>query len=394
MRRRVGLRALTSSAERGKGFTIERLQPRLAQGFCERWKGQMLLLNNDDVKELLTMPMCLEAMEEAFGEFAKGEAIDRPRAHTYIPSPTEGRTYMFKSFEGGIRKLEIMALRFSSDMLEFDQSGGELRQEKIPVAPGDRFVGLVWLFSIANCEPLAILHDGYLQSFRVGATYALGTKYMAREDAKVLGIYGSGLQARAGIQAQCLVREFEEVKVYSPNRAHREAFAYEMEPVVKMPVRPVEDPREVMKGADVVLAATNSFSPVIRGEWIEPGMHVTAINNCYDEEAYRRIDLFGRNGGERPVTYVCSGAFVPNLASMSGKTYADLTKAVTLGDVILGRAKGRMSAEQVTSFGGTGGEAGRGIQFAAVGACILKEANRRGIGRELPTEWFTSTIHS
>jgi ornithine cyclodeaminase/alanine dehydrogenase-like protein (mu-crystallin family) len=354
----------------------------------------MLLLSNDDVKKLLTMRMCLDAMAEAFGEFAKGEAIDRPRSHTYIPSPAEGRTYMFKSFEGGIRKLGIMALRLSSDMLEFDQTGGALRQEKIPVAPGDRFVGLVLLFSIANCEPLAILHDGYLQSFRVGATYALGTKYMAREDARVLGLYGSGLQARSGIQAQCLVRDFKEVKVYSPNRAHREAFAREMEPVVKIPVRPVDEPHEVMLGSDVVLAATNSLSTVIHGEWIKPGMHVTAINNCYDEEAYRRMDLLGRNGGERPVTYVCSGAFVPNLASLSGETHADLTKAITLGDMILGRAKGRTSTEQVTSFGATGGEGGRGIQFAAVGDRILKEAKRQGIGREIPTEWFTSTIHS
>lgn len=344
----------------------------------------MLLLNNDDVKELLTMPMCLEAMEEAFAEFAKGEAIDRPRAHTYIPSPHEGRTYMFKSFEGGVRKLGVMALRLSSDMLQFEEVSRGIRQEKVPVAPGDRFVGLLMLFSIANCEPLAMMPDGYLQSFRVGATYALGTKYLAREDAKVLGIYGSGLQARAGIQAQCLVRAFREVKVYSPNREHREAFAREMEPVVGVPIRVVEHPREVMPGADVVLAATNSYSPVIRGQWIEPGMHVTAINPCYDEEAYRRIDVFGRNGGGRPVTYVCSRAVVPNLSSMSGETYIDLSKAVTLGDLILGRVRGRTGLEQVTSFGATGGEGGRGIQFASAGARLVEEARRRGIGRELP----------
>lgn len=167
-----------------------------------------------------------------------------------------------------------------------------------------------------------------------------------------------------------------------------------MEPVVGVPIRVVEHPREVMAGADVVLAATNSYSPVIRGQWIEPGMHVTAINPCYDEEAYRRIDVFGRNGGERPVTYVCSRAVVPNLGSMSGETYIDLSKAVTLGDLILGRVRGRTGLEQVTSFGATGGEGGRGIQFAAAGARLVEEARRRGIGRELPTEWFTQTIHS
>src|SRR4030095_1430918 len=136
-----------------------------------------------------------------------------------------------------------------------------------------------FLFSLTrhNAEPLALMNDGYLQHMRVGACAGLGTKYLARRNAKVLAMIGSGGMARSYAEAIKQVRPIEVMRVFSPRRANGEACAAEMTAKLDMEVIPVDSPEKALKGADVVSLTTDSLVPVIKASWLEPGMHINNV---------------------------------------------------------------------------------------------------------------------
>jgi len=172
-----------------------------------------LILSNDDVERLLTMPDCIEALEEAYVEMAEGRGISRQRSDCITPtSYSEDAIYGLKSMDGVVPKLGVGAIRINSDIVTNPMIGNTRRRVKIPAAPNNRYVGLVLLFSTHNGEPLAIFPDGVLQRMRVGATNGLGVKYMARKDASTIGLLGSGWQAETQLTAACAVRKITSVK--------------------------------------------------------------------------------------------------------------------------------------------------------------------------------------
>ncbi|MBI2324049.1 MAG: hypothetical protein HYU87_03690, partial [Chloroflexi bacterium] len=124
-------------------------------------------------------------------------------------------------------------------------------------------------------EPLAILPDGYLQRLRVGATNGLAAKRLARADARTVGLIGSGWQAGGQVMALCAVRPVERIRCYSTSVEHRDAFAREWSPKLGVDVQPVGSPEAAVRGADVVLCATNSVEHVFFTRWVEPGMHLS-----------------------------------------------------------------------------------------------------------------------
>src|SRR5437879_7012911 len=144
------------------------------------------------------------------------------------------------------------------------------------------------LFSTQNGEPLAIFPDGVVQRMRVAASRALAGRYLAREDAGTLAIFGSGWQAGSHLPAMCAVRNIKKVRVYSPTKANREAFAKAMAQKVTAEVRPVGDPEEAARGADVIATTTNSLSRVVSPEWVKHGGHLTCVRACGPGEGARR----------------------------------------------------------------------------------------------------------
>ena len=161
-----------------------------------------LILSNDDVEKVLTMEDLIPVLEEAYVELVEGRGGNRVRSDIITPTTLrEDGLFSLKSMDGVIPKFGIGAIRLNSDILTFPQSGNEMRRVKVPAAPGNRWVGLVLLFSTHNAEPLAILPDGVMQRMRVGATNAIAAKYMARKDARILTVLGSGWQAGAALAA-------------------------------------------------------------------------------------------------------------------------------------------------------------------------------------------------
>src|SRR3954468_24906346 len=185
-----------------------------------------LILNNDDITKVLTMEMTIAALEEAYRGIASKDAGCRPRIDIRIPTNDPAKNYQWGSMEGGSTS-GYFAIRMKSDVVYESEYNGVRTQEKFCVRPG-LYCGLVFLTAIETGEPLAFINDGVLQHMRVGADGAIGARHLARTDARVLGMLGSGGMARSHVEALRCVRPIRRLQVYSPTKANRERFAAEM----------------------------------------------------------------------------------------------------------------------------------------------------------------------
>src|SRR5258708_28531709 len=150
-----------------------------------------LILSNDDVEKLLTMPECIDVLEDAYIELSAGRGVNRIRSDCLVPAARkDDALYSLKSMDAVIPKLGVGAVRIDSDIVTWPRQGTNMRRVKVPAAPGGRYVGLVLLFSSQTGEPLAIMPDGVMQRIRVGAANGLGVKYLARQSANSVGILG------------------------------------------------------------------------------------------------------------------------------------------------------------------------------------------------------------
>ena len=230
-----------------------------------KWADAMRILSNADVQEVLDLDECMAALEDAYKEHTRGLAANRPRNHTYFPVMDErfpGFQFRFKSQEGGSLSSGVWALRITSDMAGVETlAGGVKRRRLLPVATGDRYCGLITLYSLHKLEPLAVIHDSYIQKIRVGATSALGIRELANESIRVAGLFGSGWQAQSHLEYMLKVRpSIEEVRVYSPTRAHREEFARIWSDKTGKRIMAVEDPRAPVAGAHPLPRAAHGYA--------------------------------------------------------------------------------------------------------------------------------------
>lgn len=355
-----------------------------------------LILSNDDVERLLTMPDCIAALEDAYLELANGRGVSRQRSDCITPTTwRDDAVYGLKSMDGVVPKLGVGAIRINSDIITNPLIGNTRRRVKIPAAPNDRYVGLVLLFSTHNGEPLAIFPDGVLQRMRVGATNGLGVKYMARENAQTVAILGSGWQAETQLTAVCSVRDVRTIRCYSPSASNREAFAVRMSELLGVPVTPTQQPEDAVAGADIVLCGSNSLDPIFFQKWIEPGMHLSSIKKPEIEPAAIRAaaKVAVHTHDTTPILVVAKGANFKENTKEAGWNSArelDFSKFPTLPEMIAGDVAGRDNEEEVTCFLNN---LGLGYQFAAAGSVIYKRAMEQNIGHALPTDWFTETVH-
>ena len=141
------------------------------------------------------------------------------------------------------------------------------------------------------------MNDGYLQHMRVGACAGLGVKYLSRPDSKVVGMLGSGGMARTYTQAINEVRDIELLRVFSPTKANREAFAAEMREQLGLNVETCDTAEAACRGVDIIAMATDSLVQVMKPEWVEPGMHITNVrSNEAGAEVLAKCDLQARLG--------------------------------------------------------------------------------------------------
>jgi len=364
-----------------------------------------LIINNADVAKLLTIEETMDALERSYRNLAIGEAICRPRIDIRIPTSDPTKNYQFGSMEGGSTE-GYFAVRMKSDVIYETMYNGAITREKYCVRPG-LFCGLIFLTSIETGEPLAFINDGLLQHMRVAADGGIGVKYLARKDAEVVGMLGSGGMARSHMQAFMAVRHIKKLQVYSPTRENREAFGREMAATYNIEVKPCDRPDDIYKGAHIVAALTDSAVPVLDGTMLEPGAHIVNIGGSgrLDAESLKRIDVYLRFGDapapvDRPELAIDDqflrwearrglhergDGWSPGRAP--GVALPD--KRVTLGDIVSGKAAGRTCDEQITWS-----ERGnlQGAQFYAVAGRVYESAKAAKLGYEIPTSLFLQDI--
>lgn len=378
----------------------------------------MLLINNDDVKRLLTMKDSIRVQEQAFKKIPCGGAMHRPRIDMYFPCDRDDGYFRWGTMEGA--NDGYFAIRMKSDIVTWPvQKDGSWTEEKWCREPGT-FCGLVFLCSTRNGEPLAFINDGVLQHARVGGGAGIGAKYLSREDSHVVGMLGSGGMARSYLEAFTCVRDIRLCKVYSPNQENCEAYAAEMRDKLGIDVDVCKTPREVFRGADIVSSATNSMQPVYAADWLEPGQHVTNVGRReMPEEAVSRFDVVIRQGtaglqmkqterfqaerGHSPAAFI--GGTVEEMQRIPAKNpqpgfggdspeFTDRGKGgdkPDFADLVSGKTAGRTTREQITFYRNVGNQ---GLQFSSVGGLVFELAKANGVGREIPTDWFLEDIRN
>ncbi|MGO9262698.1 MAG: ornithine cyclodeaminase family protein [Bryobacteraceae bacterium] len=286
-----------------------------------------LWLTESDVRAALAPAELIDAMECALRALSAGEVAQPVRT-----------------------AIEIGDRSFFAVMPAFDRERAILGAKLVSVAPANQKLGIpthlaaISLLDATNGELLAVADGRYITEVRTAAVSAVSVRHLARADARVLAILGSGVQARSHLEVVPLVRAFGEIRVWSPTAAHRERFA------AQAGVRAASSAEEAVRGADVIVLATNSVTPAIDNRWVEDGAHVISIGAC--RVSQREIDpaLMARAAlfvDSREAALAESGDVVQSIAE--GRFGPEHIRG-ELGEVIAGRAAGRTSAGEVTVF--------------------------------------------
>jgi alanine dehydrogenase len=365
----------------------------------------MLLLNNADVESVLTIETTIDALDTAFAEMARAEAVGMGRIDLYIPT-VQGATpyYRWAVMTGGSTRHEIVCTRMISDLVEWPVEHGHTRENKYARERGT-YCGFMILFSTKDATPIAIINDGVLQHMRVGGGAGLGVKYLARHNTETVGMIGSGGMARTYLDAFCAVRPIKEVKVYSPNRDHAAEYADEVQHRHGVTAVAVPTAREAVAEVDIVSCCTSSTEPVIFADWLRPGMHITNVTSAeLEPDLSSRVDVGVRAGEATPflenlppeATYA-RGGFLAYVAGREEQRQQvprlrlsnALRQLPTLVDLARGTIVGRTNDQQTSLFLNVGAI---GVQFAAVAAAVYQRAGEMGIGREIPTDWLLQQV--
>lgn len=390
------------------------------------------ILGEDDVRRAITMEECIECIEDALRETAAGWTWSDAWVDRHMPTSWEGiarahgvsvgelperiaeavgsRSYVepeafevdpvfvFRTMFGALPSRGFVALRASPAVVAQPAVGGRRRKSKVPAGPQFKYTALQLIFSSVTGALACVMPDGLVQCKRVAATGAVGVKYLSRSSASRLAVLGSGMMADGFIEAISKVRSLERIRVFSPTRAHREALADRWRGILGADVEAADSPEDAVRDAEVVVAATNAEQPAVEGRWLPTGCHLqTTTPREVAPDCYSRADLYvhaWRDMDIEPVEYALP-AHPERNAFVFREHYRRLRELrgerpfAYLEDIIAGSCAGRTSDEQVT-FAYT---SPAGVQFAALGARIVKNAEARSLGHQVPTDWFQGEMH-
>ena len=315
-----------------------------------------LHLSEAEVRALLTMPMAVDAVEEISRRHANGHVVVHPR-----------------------RRFELPGGRYFHYMAAADFAAGYLSMKQYTFVRGS-FRFLVPLYEIATGELLALIEADYMGQLRTGAASGVATKYLARRDARVAAIIGTGGQAKTQLEAVAVVRRLESVRVFGRDVERRETFCREMTERIGVPVRPAASAAEAARGADIVCTATTATQPVVHGVDLAAGMHINAIgaNHAHkrelDDEAVATADVIVVDSVEQ------SRQEAGDLILAFHGDESSWTGVKRLSDVVAGKTGGRTSESEVTLFKSNG----IASWDLAVAMKVYSLAREKGLGRKLP----------
>lgn len=344
-----------------------------------------LLIRAEDVNGLLTMEEAIDAVEEGFRAWGKSPELNAPRKRIMTPEGVRVSVH-----PGGIPALGAIGVLAHSEHVAVAKQVQTYHNMGGPVTV---------LFDTRDASLMAVLVGRIALKelpaerptpIRTAATSAVGTRWLAPEDPKVLGILGAGGEAKYHLLALSKVRKFQTVKVYCRTESTRYEFCRLLEKLVPCEVKPAASAKEVVEGAEVLLTATNSNVPVFSGEWLRPGGHVTSImggnvglvragvaaatRRELDDTTVRRADVIVVNSREQAIQDEQGDLFDPVRAG-----FLSWEKVGELGDLLNRKIPGRTNPRQNTLFKNN---AGQGVADVAVASLVYTKARQNGIGIE------------
>lgn len=312
-------------------------------------------LTESQVHQLLTMTEALDAVERAFAAQGQAEVLNNPRQRLYLPD--------------GVFHLMSAAV-LSEGVFGFKAYAS--------FAPKTRF--LFFLYDADNGNLLCVMEADRLGQVRTGAASGVATRYMARPDARTMGILGAGWQAQTQLEAVCAVRPIARVKVFSRHVERRERFAEMMSERLGIAVVPVDTAEEAVRGSAVVVTATTAREPVLLGEWIEEGTHINAIGANALSRRELDLSVFARCHivavDDRDQAKIESGELITAVEARK----LNWRQVVELADIVAGRVPGRVDPASVTLFKSLG----VALEDVAVAHVVYRKALAQGVGQALP----------
>lgn len=314
-----------------------------------------LFLSEQDVQSVLTMPMAMEAVESAHRDLAIGQGLDTPRVRTRLPQT------VLHILQGALPAQGVIGYKaYTSNR------------------SGNRF--LVHLFDAGTGALKAVIEADYLGMMRTGAASGVASKWLARPESSVAGVFGTGWQAEGHVRAICAALPLDRVKVWGRNADRLGDFCSRMSAATGVAVEPAASPEETVRGSDVVGTVTTASQPLFDAEWLAPGTHINAagsnalIRQEISEAAVRKAGLICVDAVSTAL------AEAGDLLPLFEKGRLHVRQLVELGEIIAGHHFGRTASDEVTLFESQG----MAIQDLAVAARVLAAAEAVSLGVRLP----------
>jgi alanine dehydrogenase len=320
-----------------------------------------LLLSEEDVRIVLSMDDLIGVMRTALEQYSR-RAVEQP-VRTVV--------------EIGLQKAAFAV------MPAFIKEPAALGAKLVTVFASNMDAGLpthlatILLFDSMTGELMAILDGRFITEARTAAVSAVSTELLARTDAHVLTVIGSGVQARSHVDAITRVREIRSVRAWSPNRERLARFEREMQPRVRGEVSACGSAREALDGAEIIVLATASREPVALSEWVPDGAHICAVGACRPNHREMETALVARGRlfvDSRPGAIAEAGDV---LLPISEGAFDATHIAGELGEVSAGMVEGRRAAAEVTIFKSLG----MAVEDVAAAHLAFEKAAERGLGR-------------
>jgi alanine dehydrogenase len=312
-----------------------------------------LLLKHADVLASVSMAEAIDAMEQAFKEEGEGSA--------FLPQRINMKA------GGGWLRVGPVAL----------EKSGWMGFKAMNLAAGHGLRYQVHLYRIESGELLCIMDAQHLTTLRTGATSAVATRRLARKGAAVVALLGSGVEARAQLEAMHAAGFVRSARVFSPTEANRIKLASDFRRDLGMDIVPASSAEEAVAGAEMVLAAVKAKTPVLSGAWLRPGMHVNSVGTARRDQ--REIDQETFRRSARIVVDTRTGVFEEAGDAVAARDVVEPGRVRELCELVCGKAQGRTSDDQITLFKSVG----TGIQDIALASVIYQRAKQNGRGIDI-----------
>lgn len=284
-----------------------------------------IILKDEDLPGYSFMPVAIDAVERALAARARGEGVSPPRHHVAFP----GRGELVFTVGGVLGDMPLAGFRV------YDSFGGSEHTQ------------IVAVWSADDAKLRGLILGERLGAIRTGAIGGAAIRHMSSPDARVVGVVGSGVQARTQLAAAVAVRNIDLARVYSRDEAHRAAFAEEMQRELGIEVRPTDNVREAVGDADIVISATSSAKPVIAAADLKPGAHVNTVGPKTIDAHELGLDVAG------------AAAIIATDSTEQTRAYgspfflagsAHERRVTDLSAIMSGMAPGRATDEDITLF--------------------------------------------